>query len=75
MEKEYCYFFFQGVVRIIGIKNSKPRWNGITQKTTTDTNKLSKPITGDLWAYFNQMFWSWNTRIPTQFYRVEKDAG
>lgn len=40
MEKEYCYFFFQGVVKIIGIKNSKPRSREIKQKQTTDTNMM-----------------------------------
>ena len=38
IEKEYCRFFFQGVVRIIGNKNSKPRSSEIKRKQTTDTN-------------------------------------
>ena len=48
MEKKYCHFFFQGVVRIIGNKNSKPRSSEIKRKQTTDTNKITKTITGDL---------------------------
>ena len=31
MEKEYCYFFFQGVVKIIGNKNSKAHSRELTQ--------------------------------------------
>ena len=48
MEEKYCRFFFQGVVRIIGNKNSKPRSSEIKRKQTTDTKRITKTITGDL---------------------------
>ena len=63
MEEKYCRFFFQGVVRIIGNKNSKPRSSEIKRKQTTDTNWILKSITDDLWACFEYVSWSDNNEF------------
>lgn len=44
MEKEYYHFFFQGVVKIIGNKNSKPYSREIKQKQQPIPTRCKKRL-------------------------------
>ena len=65
-------FSFQGVVRIIGNKNSKPRSSEIKRKQTTDTNWILKSITDDLWTCFEHVSWSDNNEFLASKWRFSK---